>query len=225
MRAGQPLQVAQQVKQAFPVATGIPQHRLAIAGEHAFGLQIGFLEIEADRHVQDVPHRRVGIGGARGLGHVADHRRVGVEQPVAFEDAGDDGRQRLADREGEMRRAEARMRGRPVGDERAAAHDRQRVGVGALEKRLHCLRTARQFHRRAKQAASIRRLLVLRLPIDLDDARHDLGHVLEGPAAERRRAPVGERNLVAAETEFLFEHRPAGHRIPFLLIEFLRSDA
>ena len=126
---GETLDRQQERRKAFRTTAGIPQRRSAVAGEGAFRIEIGFLEIQADRHIEHVAHACIAIGRALGLWDILHYRRLWIEHPLAFQYAGENGSHRLADGEDDVALAKRHVRRRPVADRPAALQDRQAVGV------------------------------------------------------------------------------------------------
>src|SRR5438270_5041466 len=94
----------------------IPSGRLAVEGEYAFGIEIGFGKIDADGHVEEMADGGIAESGIFGLGDIAHGRRFGIDQPALGQDPGEDGSDRLADREHDMWLAACHLLAPPFAD-------------------------------------------------------------------------------------------------------------
>ncbi len=187
---------------------GIPQHGAAVAVEGAAGVEIGFVEVEADRHVEQVAHARARIGAAFRHRDIVGDRRVGIEQAVAGGDAGQHAGDGFRDREDDVRPGRIGIWRVPRRDNLAVAQRDETVGRRLLEMRRRRDPAAgavveKRFAQRGIVGGGC--LAAGRLA---DRRRgHDLLDVLEAPAVERRGAPVCERHVAAGK---VFAHRMAG---------------
>ena len=141
----------------------------------------------------------VAIGGARHLRNVAGDRRVGIEPSVADDDAGQRAGHRLADREDDMRRLRAQPVVIALDDANCRPQHQQPVG-GGLDQQVRPTVQSRPSApgRRSGRPAAPPASSAPRPDAAPDlGGGHDLPHILERPAIERRQPPIGQGHLAA----------------------------
>ncbi len=197
------LQRKQEGEQAFgrSVRLGrVPQGRPPVAIIVAISIEIGFIEGKTDPHIQEIANGAATIDAVCCLRQQACHGLVRINKTVGFQTGKQQRRQGLADGEYQMRLVHIRMRRIVFGNDLAAPHQHEGIGMGVgqkcargpvsgksgfhglVEQRRLCQRRFRPFRLRAQQGA-----------------RHDFAGMSEAPAAEGGGPPVGKRNVFALE--------------------------
>ena len=171
----------------------VPARRPAV-GPHVVVRRVVLDEGRAGRHVEQVAHGRLAERRGRRLGHVADDRRVEVEQPRVGYRAGEQRGDGLGHAHHDVRLVGGDAGRVPLQRDRAVAQDHEGVAAALREPVLDAPRRAVRVGELELQQAGDGG--VWELPHGRATAharrRDELADVAERPAVAGRRHPVGE---------------------------------